>query len=362
MALDTVSNLGSGAGVFAQVVGTDAQLRSLIAGSGINVALDTNEITVSVNQGASLSWAGQEKFLGGTTEAIPPVTPWSGDPTSYSAKVSRTAPAGGSVQPFAAFLVDCTTSPTSTSLEWTQLNNLENYAAQGENTSLYCKANRHSSGATWAGVFEARNVGGDLATSLYGLEIDLCSDGNDVNQNQQGIAIFYGAQTNTSGSGAATRQTNGLLMFPFVGGRNSLSNGVHIFGNVDQVFNSEANGLAAFVAHGIYTNAAIDLSTVGAGTAYLFHGKDNLSISLSTTAETAKIRYSSSTNEIQLQTGSTAKFSLPMDTSSTYLFDIQSGNAVDVSATSGGATAVSPAGYLRIRIDGNAYKLAFYLN
>src|SRR5665213_482289 len=362
MTIDTISNLGTGSQIFASIVGTDAQFRSVLGGAGISTVQNTNDITVSINPTAAINWTGQAKFLGATVEAIPPVTAWSGDPPTYSGKFSRTAPAGGS-NPQAALIVDCTTNATSTSFEWTQLNDLENYAAAGENTAIYCKANRHSSGATWAGVFEARNLGTSYTNNLYGLEIDLCSDGMDPNQNQQGIAIFYAAQTNPGSSGPSTKQTNGILIFPTFCGRNHLYNGVHVFGDVDHVFAADLNtGQSAFYATGTYTAAAIDVSGVTASTAYLFHGKDDIPLALSSTANTAKIRYSSSANEIQFVTGTTTRFGIPMNASTSYVWSFSSGTAVSFTASAGFATPETMAGYLKVMIDGNPYKLAFYNN
>lgn len=46
--INTASNLGAGAGVFAQKVGTDLQFRSVVAGTGIGVVQNANDVTVSI--------------------------------------------------------------------------------------------------------------------------------------------------------------------------------------------------------------------------------------------------------------------------------------------------------------------------
>jgi hypothetical protein len=44
--VDSASNLGAGEGIFAQKVGSDLQFKSLVAGSGIQISADSNEITI----------------------------------------------------------------------------------------------------------------------------------------------------------------------------------------------------------------------------------------------------------------------------------------------------------------------------
>ena len=202
------------------------------------------------------TWTNSNKFLGTTAESVV-----SGDPSGYSVKVSRTAPASGSVEVKSGLLVCTTTQAASPTFEWNALFHLDNYATGGENVGVYSQVFKRSTGPTWAGVFEARDYSGS-GNALYGLEIDLCADGLDASLNHLGIGLYYGANTNTFGAGSTTKQAKGILIAPFVVGRNTLGDGIKIEGYADYNFHTSAGGLSAFRATGAYSAAVIDISTV----------------------------------------------------------------------------------------------------
>lgn len=60
----TASNLGAGEGVFAQKVGDEVQLKSLVAGANINLLSDSNELTIQVNSNRSTTKTMQEMVPG----------------------------------------------------------------------------------------------------------------------------------------------------------------------------------------------------------------------------------------------------------------------------------------------------------
>lgn len=76
--------------------------------------------------------------------------------------------------------------------EWNALMILDNHAQAGENCAMYAQANRHSSGHTFAGVFEACDTNeGGAESSLRGLEVDVWCSGPDTG-NRVGVDICAG--------------------------------------------------------------------------------------------------------------------------------------------------------------------------
>ena len=204
------------------------------------------------------TWTGKNLFRGTMAEAT-----IDGDPVDYTVKVTRKPPAGGTpgvVQ--SALLVNTVTDPGTSNFEWNILSRLENFATGGENVGVYSGVIKRSTGHTWGAVFDAQDHSGGASGNLYGIEVDLVSDGLSGGRLSHGIGIFYGAATNLLGAGATTKQTNGLLIQPFVDGRNQLGSGVKVDGYCDTVFNALADGLSAFRASGAYAAAVIDISTV----------------------------------------------------------------------------------------------------
>ena len=67
MPIDTISNLGTGAEVFAQLVSNDAQFRSIAAAAGVTVAQNIDDIDIAVDQAFAFTWTATQNF--GTASA-----------------------------------------------------------------------------------------------------------------------------------------------------------------------------------------------------------------------------------------------------------------------------------------------------
>jgi hypothetical protein len=62
MPIDTISNLGTGADVFAQLVSNDAQFRSIVAAAGVTVAQNIDDIDIAVDQAFAFNWTATQNF------------------------------------------------------------------------------------------------------------------------------------------------------------------------------------------------------------------------------------------------------------------------------------------------------------
>jgi len=128
-----------------------------------------------------------------------------------SISMTRTANySGGSGVNGTVRIVD-TVGASPTSFEWALTSIMNNSATAGENVAVYGQGNRQTTttGATWAGVMEAREVVAinNPSTALVGLEVDNRSNGTDASGNRIGIDVVA-ARYNTSG--AATTCSYGV--------------------------------------------------------------------------------------------------------------------------------------------------------
>src|SRR5262245_54560331 len=62
MPVNNISNLGTGAQTFAQLVANDAQFRSIAAGAGVSVTQNTDVLGVAVDQAFPFTWPGPQHF------------------------------------------------------------------------------------------------------------------------------------------------------------------------------------------------------------------------------------------------------------------------------------------------------------
>jgi len=260
---NTASNIGvTGAGLFSAKLGVDLRFKGLAVGAGMAQSITATDVTHLVDQAFSPTWTGIHNFRGPTAASVA-----GDDPTVYTGRFSRTAPAGGSGLE-TTLLITGTTNATSTTsqwVNWVRLQNLTNDAGAvpgvADHVAQYVQAYKKGTGQTWAQVVEVRDTTSDYSKALYAIELDLCSNGLDPNLNRFGIAIYYGAQTNTFGAGAATMQRAGILINPFVVGRNALKYGLEIGGTVEAGVAIGADGGSAFLAAGAYSTAALNIVT-----------------------------------------------------------------------------------------------------
>jgi hypothetical protein len=107
-------------------------------------------------------------------------------------------------------------------LEWGFLSVLNNSATAGENVAIYGQGNKQTTttGPTWAGVLEAREVvaNNNPTTGLIGLEVDNRSNGTDANFNRLGIDVVC---TRFNTSGAATTVSWGVRVQSNLDGANT---------------------------------------------------------------------------------------------------------------------------------------------
>lgn len=270
MAVNSASNVGTGRQVFKQLSGTDLQFRTLTQGNGMTLTQNANDIASAVNQAYSFNWTGQHKFLGSTAEASIPSDAAVPGANLFSACISRTAQSGNdeTVQP--ALLIKGATASNTDSFEWLQLNFLDDYASNGENTPFYSKAYKRSAGPIWGGVFEVKNWGSDQSAAMYGLEISLQSNGTAATGMHVGCALYYGGLT-----AVASEQEAGIRISPMAGQdlTANLRYGVVVAGKAGEAFAASANGNKAFAAYGSYSTAAIDLSLAASAPIGLYFGR-----------------------------------------------------------------------------------------
>lgn len=261
-------NIGvTGLGPYASKSGVHLQFKGIAAGNGLLQLLGGTDNTYSVNQAYPFVWAAQHKFNATTGEVTPPAIMNMPGLTKYAAKFSRNAADVGTTNDINAALM-CHTKVAVGHLptEWNAIFTIEDHTAGTVgNVGQYTKASKYSSGAIWGGVFESQDYSGDMTSSVFGLEIDLCVTGVDNSGFKRGISIFYGdcAPNTFNTSGAATKAGVGMEIAPFVA-RNALKYGYTVNGTVDYGFLSATNmgtgGISAFAATGTYSSSVWEAS------------------------------------------------------------------------------------------------------
>ena len=157
--------------------------------------------------------------------------------------IQRTAPPINghptAIAPITSALISTNNPSWNKSYEWMALDWMDDHAIatgkgfEPENVARYTKYNRYGTAAGWGTCIEVRNPGGS-EMPLHGIELDLCTDGNDPKGHYIGMAIYYGAQTDTFKAGPDTMAHDGLRIHPFRVERNGLRRGISIEGKMEQ--------------------------------------------------------------------------------------------------------------------------------
>lgn len=86
------------------------------------------------------------------------------------------------------------TGTGATNYEWALLSSINNYATAGENVGGYLQGNKYSTGPTWGGTIEVRELTGTTnpTTGTVGLEVDVFANGSDNNNVRVALDIVLG--------------------------------------------------------------------------------------------------------------------------------------------------------------------------
>lgn len=185
-------------------------------------------------------FTGSASFFGGGPEILPFAL---GIPT---VRISRTPQQGASgLNNALAVLVKVPQG--NTSFEWSQLNQMANYADAGQNVAFYAQAYKHGLGSTWGGTFEAQDFSGDATTILVGVEINCLFNGLDVGPHgsKGALTITYGdSSPNSLNPAGATTSIGNAIAVEAQGGINRFQ------------------ALTCLYAGGCFTRSILDLTHV----------------------------------------------------------------------------------------------------
>lgn len=219
---------------------------------------------------------------------------------------------------------------------WGTLSILNNNATAGENVAIYGQAFKNSTGATWAGVFEAEDTT-DTANptgGMTGVEIDIQGTGGDSHASRIGLDIVIFKR-----AGAACEVGTGIRIGPF--GDDS-ANGSFIKGiDFRQTFNYGIDFLNA-----VCTLGAIRLGTDGA---ILMDDSSNVLFAYGALESMALIRENTSTgnankNVLMLRHTADGTFAAGMGAGLAFSAETSSGNnetGAFISGTFSDVTATS---------------------
>lgn len=384
--VNTMASTGvTGLSVYKDKVGV--MLRTKGVGA-FNASLSTadstvNDILLKVNEAHGMAWTAEQRFTGGT--AVPAISSAQhgidvagGALANISTRVTRTAPnTAGTPQVQAAAVTHVVTGTATTAWEWAHLILLDNYCTTPgtDQVGLYVKSHRRAGALAhhWGACIEVENQSSNKSASLFGLEISTCSDGTETAGNSGPLSLFYGARS-VSGD-VASLMDHGLLIAPMLDYTNSrLTYGIRIQGRPDYAIAQGAPGnpghstVSMIAANGRYSGPALD--TAGnQGAACALRARSGQAIRMSgTDAAERDMVWNAASDRMEFQWDGNVQFHVPLKTPSGEdkrdhalgLYSMGASAIITASAGAGFATAATPAGYIRIKIDGNAYRLAFY--
>lgn len=392
MPINTISNLGTGAQVFAQLVSNDAQFRSIAAGAGLAVTQNIDSIDIAVDEDFAFTWTAMQNF--GTPSAAYTAR---FDPTYGDFYINRSNnlshdPTSFEINGFAA---DITQSNAVT----TSLVPLHGHAI--------CDG---SFGGNAFGIAtEAYNASTKLAgaTQLFGGELSVINQIYDSAAARHcGVLVVFKNRLDT-----ATVATNGV---PTAGNAyNKATVGVYIDTGAGRIGSStQPNVGNAAIECGWQTGIYFDKKALDTANGVQAVGIDmtpldnaapeggkfidrvksalavpnDLPITLATNFTDAQIAFNGATGNVEFRNNGSQRFAANQSngiiyswdgvhgvanqwfldmvgtSSPTAFFNFRSSSRIAPTAAAGAARAVAPAGYLKIRIDGVAFKLAYYLD
>jgi hypothetical protein len=326
--------------------------------------------------------------------------------TSSSFFLNRTASYSGGTPGFvnSALFADTTVSSGATSFEWGITSRLNNYATgAGENCGAYFQGNKFSTGPTWGSVSEVcdRTNSNSTATSggTVGMEVDVWCNGSDNFQQRIGVDVVVGNANEIRGLGPGIGKGYAYDAIRILAQGNDNSKGAFLYGlhimSADSAgIINQASGTRGIYHTGTYV-VGIDLaSSTNTGSAIRLKANEYISFD---GTDTFKVKYNSGTGFLEFYGGGTRKGYINLVSGADV--DLAGGgsyvdtttnqnvggikNFTSAIAASGGVTANgilmtasntidwasagnisgtsgSLNGYLRIKIDGVAYKLPFY--
>lgn len=386
MTVNTCSNLGTGAQVFSTIVGTDAEFRSITAGAGVTVVQNTNDINVAVNQAFAFTFTGTINF--GTPS------------TSYTARVSPT---------YGSFVINRNDTLAIDPIVF-GVTGFASLIERDSGTDLVVPLVGHATsggthapslGACWGVVTEATNLSSKTATAgeLFGAEFAVINEiSTSTAGRHAGVLIPFknrldtqSTPVNGSPTGGNSYNKNSSAVYIDCGGGRGSVTSIQCGWNKGIYFNQQALDSAGTTkAIGIdmtaLDNTAPEGGKFSARVSSAIAIPSDLPISLSTNLTAAQVKFIGATGNIEFQNNGSQRFAVNQSNGTLYawdgggggantyfldmlgtaspnaFFNFRSSSRIAATATAGAATAVAPAGYLKILIDGVAYKLAYYLN
>ncbi len=390
MAVNSISNVGTGTPWVKTPIGADVQIKSVLGGTGITVSLGTDTNTIGVNQATSFTWTGVHNFGTPSASYVARFDPAYGDFYIFR---SNNLPYNPQTFEYNAFAADITYSSGDRSLApfrshamtdggfaqnaWGVVTEAENKTSKQANspTQLFgaelAVINRitTSSAPRHAGVLAVfKNRSDDQDTPAAGIP----AAGNAYNKKTRAIYIDSVGRIGKIGDPNAG---NPAIECGWQTGIYFDSKSLDSAGSDGKAVGIDLTPLAAGFQSGTYADRVKSGLALPTG----------MPITLSTDYVSAQLRLNATTGNIEFTNTGNQRLGVNKDNGCVYisasgepanswfidvigaanptsLLNFKSSSRIASSATAGAATHVAPAGYIKIKIDGAAYKLAYYLN
>lgn len=329
--------------------------------------------------------------------------------TATSLYLTRNASYTGGTQGYvnSALFMDTTAGAGNTSFEWGFTSRLNNYAGGlTENVGAYFQGNKYSTGSTFGSVSEVCDMTnaatGINSGGVIGMEVDVWCNGPDTGSKRVGIDLVVGNAQSIRGLGSGIGKGishAGMRIYPYNGNpvNGEFVHGIIISSATSAGLVNNATGTWGIRQDGNYV-VGVDLSaSTNSDSAIRIKANDWISLSADSSV---KLRYNSGLGRIEFFGNGTGRG----------FIDVVSGSNVDLASGSGGGSFVDLTtdqtvggiktfsgpiianggiisnditlaasntlnwissgnisgtvgalnGYLRIKIDGNTFKIPFY--